>query len=120
KDVWWRGPDFGRVSQSSEEDAVSSVMSAYRPGPSNGADDEGNINNPLTGGSYGNRRNYYSTKLIQLDLVSNSPARSESVFPMGIHEKYDGTNNVRMLNDVETLMGGSISNKLQEDITVRW
>lgn len=118
-DIWWRG-EFSRLGKNSEDEGIVATMSAYRPGLANGASSDGYINNPLNSAPpYPNMRNYYSTKFIQFDLVSPTPTRGE-ILPLGIHERYSSPNDQGMLQDVADLLTGGISNKLQEDIAVRW
>src|SRR5690606_23305605 len=62
-DIWYDGPPTQLGGASDPENGARAVMTAYRPGPSKGADTNGKIENPLTGAPpYDNLRNYYSTK----------------------------------------------------------
>ena len=104
-------------------EAAKAVMTAYRPGPSKGGDVAGKIDNPLTGGlPYDNSRNYYSTKLIQLDIVANSP-RSPTKLLGGVgaslFEESSG-GSFGMLSDVTAQAAGDYVNKLEEPIDVLW
>ena len=90
-------------------------MSAYRPGPAQGADDEGKIDNPLTGGAYNNYRNYYSTKFIPVERT----APSGTPLTASLMEENDGS--IFVINqDVRDQTAGGYKNKLQDDINVKW
>tara|TARA_R110000868_G_scaffold242909_5_gene498573 strand:- start:5518 stop:8202 length:2685 start_codon:yes stop_codon:yes gene_type:complete len=107
-DTWYTGkPDHLA--------APEDIMSAYMPGPAQGADDEGKIDNPLTGGAYNNFRNYYSTKFIPFELISPSGAPLTA----SLMEENDGS--IFVINqDVRDQTAGGYKNKLQEDINVKW
>tara|TARA_R110000868_G_scaffold10025_1_gene49183 strand:+ start:899 stop:3574 length:2676 start_codon:yes stop_codon:yes gene_type:complete len=95
--------------------AKEHIMSAYLPGPAQGADDEGQIDNPLTGGSYNNYRNYYSTKFVPFEIVTPSG----TALTASLMEENDGS--IFVINqDVRDQTTGGYRNKLQEDINVRW
>ncbi len=58
----WKEPTFGYSAEG---------MSAYRPGPRQGADIDGNSGSPFTGSTFLAKRNFYSTKFIPIKLVTN-------------------------------------------------
>ena len=117
-DYWWT-QDAKRLQKDSYEDGVSVTMSAYRPGPSNGANNAGIINNPLRAGrSHPTHRNYYSTKFIGFKLINDSSPNA----PPGLHEKYTGSigQDISMPEDAKPIDG--IKNILATPIPekVKW
>lgn len=122
-DIWYAGNPTQLGDANDPELGARAVMTAYRPGALSGATADGKIDNPLIGSApYDNLRNYYSTKLIQLDIVTNSPRSATKtlagVAPSLIEESSGSS--FDMLNDVRETAPGDYDNKLQEPIDVMW
>lgn len=112
-DSWYTGDP---VHLDKKED----IMTAYRPGTQQGADAEGKITNPLSGNGVFNHRNYYSTKFMQFDIVSNNP-RSALIGGNGASLMEENDSTIFVINtDVATQISGDYKNKLIETINVKW
>lgn len=60
----WKPPTF---------DYTTEGMSAYRPGPRQGADSAGNVGSPFTGSELLAKRNFYSTKFFPIKMAMGGP-----------------------------------------------
>lgn len=95
------------------------LMTGYRPGVLQGANDDGQLQNPIAPGNL-NNRNYYSTKFIQFDIISNNP-RSKLIGGKGATLMEENDGGIFVINaDVKDQISGDYKNKLIDTIDVRW
>jgi hypothetical protein len=106
-EAYWTGlTDDGRsdfyvstFTMPESEEVRERLFSAYRPGPFRGAQN-GVLLNPLNGSSEKMHRNFYSTKLVTLDSLSNSGAASYNPSANGFVLHSEGNNALGALEDI--------------------
>lgn len=113
-DTW-----FDETTGSRHVSSMRDLMSGYRPGALQGADDDGQLQNPIATGNL-NNRNYYSTKFIQFDIISNNP-RSKLIGGKGASLMEENDGGIFVINaDVRDNMSGDYQNKLIDTVDVGW
>lgn len=75
----WQAPTF--ATDASDGAGLSQALTAYMPGPRQGAENDGTLTPPFGGPAFSGRRNFYSTKFMPISKVidSGSPYGTDSL-----------------------------------------
>jgi len=98
---------------------MKDLMTGYRPGVTQGATDDGQLQNPIANGNL-NNRNYYSTKFIQFDIISNN-SRTKLIGGKAASMMEENDGSIFVINtDVKNQISGDYLNKLIDTVDVGW